>query len=46
VLSAGGSDYAHTILRDEAGLDMTSAEAYGPVLRRMESLMDRIEALL
>jgi len=33
-------------LRDEAGLDMTSAEAYGPVLRRMESLMDRIEALL
>ncbi len=46
VLSAGGSDYAHNILRDEAGLDMTSAEAYAPVLRRMESLMDRIEALL
>ena len=46
VLSAGGSDYAHNILRDEAGLDMTTAEAYEPVLRRMESLMDRIEALL
>ena len=46
VLSAGGSDYAHNILRDEAGLDMTTAEAYAPVLRRMESLMDRIEALL
>lgn len=46
VLSAGGSDYAHNILRDQAGLDMSSAEAYAPVLRRMESLMDRIEALL
>ena len=46
ILSAGGSDYAHNILRDEAGLDMTTAEAYAPVLRRMESLMDRIEALL
>ena len=46
VLSAGGSDYPHNILRDQAGLDMTSAEAYAPVLRRMESLMDRIEALL
>ena len=46
VLSAGGSDYAHNILRDEAGLDMTTAEAYAPVLRRMKSLMDRIEALL
>ena len=46
VLSAGGSDYAHNILRDEAGLDMTTAEAYAPVLRRIESLMDRIEALL
>ena len=46
VLSAGGSDYAHNILRDQAGLDMTSADAYAPVLRRMESLMDRIEALL
>ena len=46
VLSAGGSDYPHDILRDEAGLDMTTPEAYEPVLRRMNSLMDRIEALL
>jgi len=27
-------------------LDMTQPEAYEPVLRRMSSLMDRIEALL
>ena len=46
VLSAGGSDYPHDILLDEAGLDMTQAEAYEPVLRRMEDLMDRIEGLL
>jgi oligoendopeptidase F len=46
VLSAGGSDYAHEILLNEAGLDMTQPEAYAPVLRRMNNLMDRIEALL
>ncbi|MGQ9426639.1 oligoendopeptidase F [Gilvimarinus sp. F26214L] len=46
VLSAGGSDYPHNILLKEAGLDMTKAEAYEPVMRRMSSLMDRIEALL
>ena len=46
VLSAGGSDYPHNILRNEAGLDMTEAEAYEPVLSRMENLMDRIEGLL
>ncbi|MGI9249634.1 MAG: oligoendopeptidase F [Pseudohongiellaceae bacterium] len=46
VLSAGGSDYPHDILLNEAGLDMTQAEAYEPVLRRMTELMDRIEALL
>lgn len=46
VLSAGGSDYPHDILLEEAGLDMTQPEAYEPVLRRMNSLMDRIEALL
>ena len=46
VLSAGGADYPHTILLREAGLDMTRAAAYAPVLRRMNSLMDRIEALL
>ncbi len=46
VLSAGGSDYPHDILLNEAGLDMTQAEAFEPVLRRMNSLMDRIDALL
>jgi len=46
ILSAGGSDYPHNILRNEAGLDMTQPEAYEPVLRRMEDLMDRIEGLL
>ncbi len=46
VLSAGGSDYPHNILLNEAGLDMTKAEAYEPVIRRMNSLMDRIEELL
>jgi oligoendopeptidase F len=46
VLSAGGSDYPHEILLKEAGLDMTQPEAYAPVLRRMNNLMDRIEELL
>ena len=46
VLSAGGSDYPHDILLKEAGLDMTQAAAYEPIMRRMNSLMDRIEVLL
>ncbi len=46
VLKAGGSDYPHNILLNEAGLDMTQAEAYDPIIRRMISLMDRIEELL
>ncbi len=46
VLRAGGSDHPHDILLNEAGLDMTQAEAYEPVRRRMIDLMDRIEALL
>jgi oligoendopeptidase F len=46
VLSAGGSDYPHNILLNEAGLDMTQPEAYEPVIRRMNSLMDRIENIL
>lgn len=46
VLKAGGSDHPHDILLEEAGLDMTQPEAYEPVIRRMESLMDRIDALL
>jgi oligoendopeptidase F len=46
VLKAGGSDYPHNILLNEAGLDMTQPEAYDPIIRRMISLMDRIEELL
>ena len=46
VLSAGGSDYPHNILLNEAGLDMTQTDAYEPVIRRMNSLMDRIETIL
>jgi len=46
VLKAGGSDYPHNILLNEAGLDMTQPEAYEPIIRRMTSLMDRIEELL
>lgn len=46
VLKAGGSDYPHNILLNEAGLDMTQADAYEPILRRMSSLMDRIEEIL
>ncbi len=46
VLSAGGSDYPHNILLNEAGLDMTQPEAYEPVIRRMNYLIDRIEGIL
>ncbi|MFT5136151.1 MAG: oligoendopeptidase F [Candidatus Azotimanducaceae bacterium] len=45
VLKAGGSDYAYAILK-KAGLDMASAEPYEAIIRRMEDIMDRIEALL
>lgn len=45
VLKAGGSDYAHNILL-KAGLDMTKPDAYQAIVRRMESIMDRIEVLL
>ncbi|NND81128.1 MAG: oligoendopeptidase F [Gammaproteobacteria bacterium] len=45
VLKAGGSDYAYNILLD-AGLDMASPEPYQALVKRMEDVMDRIEALL
>lgn len=45
VLKAGGSDYAYQILK-RAGLDMASPEPYQALVRRMEDVMDRIEALL
>lgn len=46
VLKAGGSDHPHNILLNEAGLDMTKPEAYQAVVRRMNDIMDRMEALL
>ncbi len=45
VLKAGGSDYAYNIL-SKAGLDMAAPDAYQAIIRRMENIMDRIEALL
>jgi oligoendopeptidase F len=46
VLKAGGSDHPHSILLNEAGLDMTKPDAYQAVVRRMNNIMDRMEALL
>lgn len=46
VLRAGGSAHPHDILMNEAGLDMTRPDAYQAVVRRMNDIMDRIEALL
>jgi len=45
VLKAGGSDHAYNILQ-KAGLDMAKPEPYQATARRMENIMDRIEALL
>ena len=45
VLKAGGSDYAYEILLG-AGLDMADPEPYRATVRRMEDIMNRIEALL
>lgn len=46
VLRAGGSDYPHQILLNEAGLDMTQPDPYEAVVRRMNDIMDRMDALL
>lgn len=45
LLRAGGSDYAYDLLQD-AGIDLATADPYRSLLRRMESIMDEIEALL
>lgn len=45
VLKAGGSDYPTEILM-QAGLDMRSPEPYRATVRRMNDIMDRIEAIL
>jgi len=44
-LKAGGSDDAYLILK-QAGLDMATPEPYQALVRRMEDVMDRIEAIL
>lgn len=46
VLKAGGSEHPHQILLGQAGLDMTKPDAYQAVVRRMNSIMDRMETLL
>jgi oligoendopeptidase F len=45
MLQAGGSDYPYELLRT-AGLDMASPEPYRAAVRRMDSVMDRIESIL
>jgi len=45
VLRAGGSAYPYEILKT-AGLDMAEPEPYRAAVRRMDDIMDRIEALL
>ncbi len=44
VLKAGGSDYPYEILK-EVGLDLAEPEPYRAAFRRMNDVMDRIEAL-
>lgn len=45
LLQSGGSDYPYELLR-AAGLDMASPEPYRAAVRRMDSVMDRIESIL
>jgi oligoendopeptidase F len=46
VLKAGGSAHPHDILLQQAGLDMRKPDAYQALVRRMTTIMDRMEALL
>lgn len=45
MLQAGGSDYPYDLLK-AAGLDMATPEPYRAAVRRMDSVMDRIEEIL
>jgi oligoendopeptidase F len=45
LLSAGGSDYPINLLR-RAGVDMTSARPFELTMRRMNRVMDEMEAIL
>ena len=43
LLKAGGSDHPYTLYK-RAGVDLGTAAPYQALLRRMERLMDEIEA--
>ena len=45
VLQAGGSEYPHQLLQ-QYGIDLSTDVAYDALAARMETLMDRIEAIL
>jgi oligoendopeptidase F len=45
LLRAGGSDYPYNLLRN-AGVDMATSEPYRAVVRRMNAIMDQMEALI
>ena len=45
LLRAGGSDYPYDLLV-QAGVDLARPEPYAALMRRMDSIMDEIEALL
>jgi len=45
LLKAGGSDYAYELLK-RAGVDMATPEPYRATFRRMNAIMDQIEAIL
>mgnify|MGYP000610324348 CR=1 FL=1 len=45
LLQAGGSNYPYDLLKD-AGLDMAQPEPYRAAVRRMDSIMDRMESIL
>ncbi|HLP07058.1 MAG TPA: oligoendopeptidase F [Opitutaceae bacterium] len=45
LLKAGGSDYPYELVK-KAGVDLATPEPYRALMRRMNSIMDQIEALL
>jgi oligoendopeptidase F len=45
VLKAGGSKYPYQLVKD-AGVDLATAAPYESVARRMNTIMDQMEAIL
>jgi oligoendopeptidase F len=45
LLKAGGSDYPYELVK-KAGVDLATPEPYRALVRRMNSIMDQIEAIL